>query len=756
MAASPCSASAFHRLLTQLGQAHDRELALAKAGGASSVPEHESSGPPQPLTELPEDDTPVVRQLAGRTEAVVVSPRGPSLPLRQPSWEQPAQLHPIWHVETEELNIAAGRSSGALQVAALLQRQRSAGSLSALASEGLLAKGRLLGSLGFWGRLLWDLVGMFCILADLVWMPVLICFDVELGQGDQGLEWALRVFWSADLLLKGRQATGSHCSRLEGRWAWQGSRWLLFDLLMVVLDWLPALLEGREERGSLLQLSRVPRVLRVCRVLRLAWMAKLQRFFLALGDNVLVSSEQVSLILGLLRNMLCVLLLCHLTACIWFMLGNGLGEEHWVYHHGLHGPKVPLLDKYLWAFHWVASQWTPASMEVVPRSTEERAFTVILIVGGAMMFSTFMGAITASMTRLRSISGNDLAQSFLLRHYLHENRISRSLTVRICRYAEVAVEMRRRRVDRDSVFHLSLLSQPLHLELQKEIYLPHLCRHSFFAGYADWDSAAMSQLCFAALNKEFFAKGDLLFGQGAEAPRTYCILAGTFIYERRRGVKVAPGQSRPKRSVRVPSGTWACEAALWLLWHHQGSMSALMEGEVLLVDAEKFRQVTCARESVFCRSALYARAFCRTLLDENGLAWDLPGDMMYSKFFQCGSRQPFWWQRESVAAEMAEAEWLAAHAYEECSDEESTEALEESSEDRPGLAEVWHSSWVQRGPLESENSAESSAWKAGVALPRDGEERSSELKAEVDTSRDTSEEALELDRIGKVLGKVVL
>eukprot|EP00913_Durusdinium_trenchii_P013302 g12485.t1 len=83
-------------------------------------------------------------------------------------------------------------------------------------------------------------------------------------------------------------------------------------------------------------------------------------------------------------------------------------------------------------------------------------------------FSSFVSAITASMTRLRSLQGNELSEAFLLRRFLKENHISADLQSRVVRYIDMAIEVNRKKIDKSRVQSLNMLSGPLRVELQKD------------------------------------------------------------------------------------------------------------------------------------------------------------------------------------------------------------------------------------------------------------------------------------------------
>ena len=104
----------------------------------------------------------------------------------------------------------------------------------------------------------------------------------------------------------------------------------------------------------------------------------------------------------------------HVFACLWYLIGvAGEGDEHWVWHYQILEDLV--VERYMLSLHWSLTQFTPAGIEVHPRNVYERVFNVFLILIAMVGFSSFVSAITASMTRLRSLQGNELAEGFLLR-----------------------------------------------------------------------------------------------------------------------------------------------------------------------------------------------------------------------------------------------------------------------------------------------------------------------------------------------------
>merc|ERR1712226_726350 len=113
-------------------------------------------------------------------------------------------------------------------------------------------------------------------------------------------------------------------------------------------------------------------------------------------------------------------------------------------------------------------------MFVGPANLYERAFNVVGLVFAMCVFSSFVSSITSAMTRLRTLTANQVTQTYLLKSFLVENDISTELKARITRYVELVLAHHRTRVDFKKIEYLQLLSGPLYVALQLELYEPFL------------------------------------------------------------------------------------------------------------------------------------------------------------------------------------------------------------------------------------------------------------------------------------------
>merc|ERR1719491_764494 len=74
--------------------------------------------------------------------------------------------------------------------------------------------------------------------------------------------------------------------------------------------------------------------------------------------------------------------------------------------------------RYLSSFHWAVTQFTPASMEIVPTNTFERLYTIVTIFFGLLMFSSFVSNMTNSMTYLTKINYEKRSRINAARNYV--------------------------------------------------------------------------------------------------------------------------------------------------------------------------------------------------------------------------------------------------------------------------------------------------------------------------------------------------
>eukprot|EP00415_Alexandrium_ostenfeldii_P001665 UN1665 len=250
--------------------------------------------------------------------------------------------------------------------------------------------------------------------------------------------------------------------------------WFLLDIAVLVSDWAFTLAslahgEGSDDRGV-----RLLRFFRLVRLTRLARLLKLPQVVRSLGE--LIETEYTDVIANIVKMILVLVVITHYIGCLWYLIGNShSGDDTWLIYHSF--VDTTWQYKYLTAFHWGITQFTPASMHVQPQNSVERAYAILVVVFALVGFAYVIGSIPGSLTQLRSMSEETRKQFWILRRYLKQNSVNLPLSSRIERYLLFAWESQRQSLHLRNSKLFSLLSEQLESELQFELCLPFLRKH---------------------------------------------------------------------------------------------------------------------------------------------------------------------------------------------------------------------------------------------------------------------------------------
>jgi len=499
-------------------------------------------------------------------------------------------------------------------------------------------------------RLCWDIITMVLVAHDMAVIPVEMAFETGDNLMSDLLFYPCLLFWSADIPLtfmtgiyrKGRVETNSCHIAKE-----YVCTWLLLDVSMVAAIWSEAII-GLENRG--VQLGRVGKTLRIVRVvrsMRLLRLVKIRKIIEDLQERV--TSEHFHILMNVLKMILIIVCTNHFIACGWWALGvsgprqGGPGAERsWTSNFGLQDDDLSY--QYFTALHWSLTQFTPASMEIFPRSLSERIFAVLVLVFAMIVFSSFVSSITAAMTQLRQLSSSMDKHWVMLRRYLRARNTPTALTVRIMRCVEHQLSHRKDEIPESDVALLQHLSKPLQMELLSHIYAPILMRHPFFRRYGQVDPVAMQHVCHSAVQRISLSTGDNLFTEACRGEQMFFVRSGRLRYypssSYSRAVSNTQTQEdstslshRSSGACRKTSSAalarsaamkliqefifdkeeWFCESSLWCPWAHWGSMVAMRMAEVIAVNAPIFADISARYRLVASGAQLYATAFVERL-----------------------------------------------------------------------------------------------------------------------------------------------
>lgn len=187
-----------------------------------------------------------------------------------------------------------------------------------------------------------------------------------------------------------------------------------------------------------------------------------------------------------------------------------------------------------------------------------------------------------------------------------------------------------RRLKVASVPALKQLPQQLRDELAQEGFIPLLMRHPMFRLYDMVTPDAIRQLCRKAIEETCLCAHEECWVGRGEKPanmkkigkavlvhKMVFVSYGALEYHFDRDLVDDPTMAG--ESIRVRIGDWACEAALWM--EHvtlEGALVAAAGGcDVMVVDADLFRNIAKDHKESFSRLARYGHNFVRCFHDAN-------------------------------------------------------------------------------------------------------------------------------------------
>jgi len=186
------------------------------------------------------------------------------------------------------------------------------------------------------------------------------------------------------------------------------------------------------------------------------------------------------------------------------------------------------------------------------------------------------------LAQLRDANFDQVTQHILLRKYLEEHDVSRSLTYKVLRCFRAKYHMHMRRVHEEDIEFLRDLPMPLKVSLHREVYLPILRPHPFFKLLASVNESLLSLVSHIAIGEHHHLAGETVFLEGEVATEMLRVGIGQLdYYLLQRSVGCMP----------LSPGDWACEAALWVRWTLRGRLVAATSSELVGIDVAKFHAV---------------------------------------------------------------------------------------------------------------------------------------------------------------------
>jgi len=321
--------------------------------------------------------------------------------------------------------------------------------------------------------------------------------------------------------------------------------------------------------------------------LRLLRLLKLQQLLEKAYD--FVDSEYTFIVFNMIRLVLVILMLNHIVACFWYLVGKAemnAGQANWLQDsgNGLRFFPASFAWKYTTALHWSLTQFTPASMDVVARSVAERGMSIAVVFVALLAFSSVVGNVTASMTALRTLGGDLKKEFWNLRRYLKLKEVDAVTRFRILKYLEHHTSAKQAVIDPDKINILKFLSEPLQDLLAYEINARILRHHPFFKELNAMVRPMMLKMCRSELEFVHYAAEDHVFRSGETAERIWFVKSGLLEY-------TDCGAASVKADKHLSEEDSICEPTLFTVWQHMGELQADAPSECIGLKASSFSAV---------------------------------------------------------------------------------------------------------------------------------------------------------------------
>lgn len=452
----------------------------------------------------------------------------------------------------------------------------------------------------------WDLFTLAAMAHDVIIIP-LHAFDLGDSAVLKALELLTSFIWLSDLILSffrgvADSEEGVIEMRLHRIAFFYLRSWFALDFVVVIVDVLLLFMAGSSWVEVIL-LVRMLRILRLARLAKIVKVTERMTIFEGQFSDILASTEKRAAVLSILKLLMMMVVVNHFAACGWYGIGlvnGGTPEDrHWTEVHFPDGD-FSIGYRYGTAFHWALTQLTPASMEVTPTNSMERAYNILMIFGGMLMFSTIVSAMTQTQLHIQQISAAEKQQRQGVRRYIAANSVSIGLSSSIFLFLKRNKEGHKRILLERDVGAIGTLPEHMIMELRFEVFAPALTGHGLFALLGRKDLHSLQMICHNGVLEMCVLRSEDVFQNECQANHMYFVTSGSLAY--------FPGYEACYEEL-VARGRWVSEAILWIEWEHTGRLSGESRCTGLFqVNASQFLRFASQAE---CSSDLrrYARHF---------------------------------------------------------------------------------------------------------------------------------------------------
>eukprot|EP00927_Polykrikos_kofoidii_P034768 TRINITY_DN29420_c0_g1_i1.p1 TRINITY_DN29420_c0_g1~~TRINITY_DN29420_c0_g1_i1.p1 ORF type:complete len:857 (-),score=135.09 TRINITY_DN29420_c0_g1_i1:462-3032(-) len=411
-------------------------------------------------------------------------------------------------------------------------------------------------------RFVWDIMGMLICTYEVLMLPVQTSFVLHptYDKLRMIIDHCTAVFWLIDLLVTFASGYTTSEGLIEMR-PWPIAKrylmsWFASDCVVVTADWVALMTKFFSDNSGSMRVGKtVSRLLRAVRVVR--WFKARERFAEAFG---MITSELLLVVLTISRPLALVVACCHYAACAWYALSTSLSNG-WT-SRALESDHQSS-EAYAASLHWTLAQFTLGTSSSTKLETRsEHLFASVLVLIALFCFSYFHASCQSALAQFNVVD-RCAAEEISVRRYLVENKIPRTLGVRVNQFMRKTQRMtHRRRVAMRDVETLRMLPKHIQQHLIEHTYFGRLNVHPVFRVLGNLEREAMQMFYMTSLEEKFMLPEEELFTKEEPVDRMLFVLTGTLMYTYARSRPNEKKASVPVE-VTVSPNQWACEEALW-------------------------------------------------------------------------------------------------------------------------------------------------------------------------------------------------
>lgn len=392
-----------------------------------------------------------------------------------------------------------------------------------------------------WIHMSWDFV-LTCLLAhQSYYVPYQLCFNVPIDEETLKLDILVSAVFMADILISfntGVLEKGSLVMSRNKIALIYARFWLWLDIIAgFPYDWVingdPMTVNKNEssQASKVPRLFRIAKLLRVFRMLRLLRLARLRSLMMKIEG--LLSDSFIVMVFLLLKLLLVVFFIAHLTACFWFYISELESIDFpitWISTYEIYSKRaLNYNDFYIASLYWAFTTMTTVGYgDFVPYTSMERIYAIMCMIVACGLFAYIVGSIGSIVTKQSERNNEHIETILNTNSYMRRHNLPRELQFRVRRYLDYKWDTEDTHYfDEESV--MSMFSEPLRNEISAFMHSSIIRSCPSILGFSE----SFVQQLSKTFRSEIFAPGDSIFNEGELSFHLYFVQNGTVdVYHR--------------------------------------------------------------------------------------------------------------------------------------------------------------------------------------------------------------------------------